>query len=184
MRAKELIERLTRGDQVTLFESIVVPEVGKALQQWVKSAPKNHDWLLIGGTVVGFYTKPRATMDVDVLFKGETLPQDIVGFKKNRPHAYLHKDTHVEVEALTPDYLKLPIAVVNKVFDTSVEINNVNIPSAEGLVALKLHRQNLQDLADIQAIAMKHKIDLSDWPIDPNLISRAESKIDMKLSSR
>jgi len=181
MRAKELIERLTHGDQVTLLESIVVPEVGKALQQWIKNAPKDRDWLLIGGTVVGFYTKPRATMDVDVLFRGEDIPNDIIGFKKNRAHAFLHKETHVEVETLTPNYLKLPASVVDKVFDTSVNINNVSIPSPEGIVALKLHRQSLQDLADIQAIAMKHSVDLTDWPIDPYLIDRAEKKIEMKL---
>lgn len=181
MRARELISRLNSGENLTLLESIAVPEVGKALQQWIKNAPKDRDWILIGGNVVGFYTKPRATMDVDVLFRGEFLPDQVVGFKKNRAHAFTHKDTHVEVEALTPEYLKLPNEVVEKVFQTSVEINGVQIPSPAGLVALKLYRQTLQDLADIQAVVDKQQVDLTDWPVDQVLISRAESRIDREL---
>lgn len=174
MRSKELIQKLTEGKGLTLTESIVVPEVGAAVNDWVKASPDGQ-WLLIGGNVVGFYTRPRATMDVDVLFRSEEIPPQVVGFKRTRHHAFQHNDTHVEVEALTPGFINLSPELVRKVFDTATEIHGVSIPSPSGLVALKLVRSSLQDIADIEAIAKNQDVDLSGWPVEWEAVEKAES---------
>ena len=176
MRSKDLIERLTHGTHTSLVESIVVPEVGIALRDWLKKVP-NDKYVLIGGNVVGFYTRPRATMDVDVLFKGNVVPNDVVGFKKIRPHAFQHNDTHVEVETLTAGSINIDPRLVDKVFETAVEINGVYIPSPTGLVALKIVRGFLKDLADVEAVMEKHEIDLSGWNIPVDKLKRAEEAL-------
>lgn len=181
MRAKEIIERMTHGTHLTFVESIVVPEVGAAFNDWVKNAPKG-DYVFIGGNVVGYYSKPRATMDVDVLFKGNNTPTEVAGFKLIRPHAFQHNNTHVEVEVLSAGFLGIPTELVQKVFDTAVEINGVHLPSVEGLVALKLMRGSMRDLGDIEAIIEKHNINLINWPVPQDKLQRAEQLLNVKLT--
>jgi hypothetical protein len=182
MRLHELVERLNTGTDLQLTESILVPEVDAAFKEWVNNA--QCDWMLIGGLVVGYYTKPRTTMVVDVLFGSEmSIPTTVAGFKKHRGHAFQHNATHVEIEVLSPEYLNMDKQLYDEVFDTSIVENGVRIPSAAGLICLKLGRSSPQDLADIYAIVSKHStVNIAGYSVKEELILNAESKLGIKLN--
>ena len=178
MRAREIVDSWNTGKNLLLENSILVPEVDLAFNDWVQKTNGNSNWMLIGGIVVGFYTRPRTTTDVDVLFASEnSIPVEVDGFKRNRQHAFTHKLTHVEIEVLTPESINIPKQLFNQVLQTSVEHNGVRIPSASGLVALKLMRSELQDLADIKAIMTSNDVDISGFSIPSEKIVAAEKII-------
>ena len=129
----------------------LVPEVQHALTLW--GGGKN--CVLIGGLALSFYTKPRYTQDVDVLFLHDTdIPKEKVGFKRTRPHSFLELETHVEVETLSSSYLSLPSGLAAKVFSTAISHGEWLVASREALIALKLQRASRQDLADIEKILL------------------------------
>ena len=67
----------------TLYESVMVPEVISAMQEWSKNSPQNY--VIIGGVALSFHVKPRQTEDMDVLYKNKSdFPQVVNGFRKNR----------------------------------------------------------------------------------------------------
>lgn len=97
------------------------------------------------------------------------IPTSVVGFKRTRPHSFLHLKTHVEVEVLSPDYLNIPKDLFKKVSETA-EITSgsfgIKTASPNGIAALKLFRGSLKDLGDIEGlIEAGNHIDLTDWPI-------------------
>jgi hypothetical protein len=165
MRAKELFEKLNHYNDGTrtLFESIAVPEVNQALIDWNKH---QHNGVLIGGCALSFYVRPRTTMDVDVLFlTDDSIPKEVSGFKRTRPSAFQHNKTHVEIELVTSLLIGISQELTQKVFDTAMISDNVKIASPSALVALKLHRFNRQDQADIEELMNHYNIDLQDWPL-------------------
>jgi hypothetical protein len=160
----------------TLFESVMVPEVKTALEDWRDNT--NKDYVIIGGAALSYHVKPRYTEDVDVLYKSENeFPKSVIGFTKHRGHAYEHKKTGVEIELLDPEYLKIPKNIVEKIIDTSISSNGFQIASKEGLIVSKLFRFSRQDQADIESIYLhyKGKIDLSDFNLDQELLNKYES---------
>lgn len=164
MRLNQIIENMYNfnDDDLSrpLVESIVVPEITKAIGDWIGSA--SLPGVLIGGLALSFYAKPRSTMDIDVLYiTDRDIPDDIPGFKKVRSHSFQHNSTHVEVEVLSATFLGIPEGLVKKVVETSVESNNMKIASKSGLIALKLFRGKRQDLADIEQLIETGGIDLS-----------------------
>lgn len=166
MRIKELIEKLNRPNDGTrtLFESIVVPEVLAAFNDWKKNVPIDN--VLIGGLALSFYVKPRTTMDVDLLFLSrEQIPASAPEFKRTRPSAFQHNQTHVEIEVLSPETINKRPELVKKVFDTANVSDNIKIASPSGLVALKLGRFSYQDMADIEALINAGQVNLDDWPL-------------------
>jgi len=135
----------------TLFESAMVPEVTAALKDWAFKA--NNPGIIIGGIALSYYTKPRYTQDVDVLFlKAEDIPVEVVGFKKHRQGAFEHKSTGVEIETVTGNSFKVNPNTIKRVIDTAVTTSGVKVASKEGIIALKLGRASLQDKADIAAL--------------------------------
>lgn len=164
MRLKSIIQRLNEPNDDNLsrplLESIVAPEVTVALRNWIGSA--DIPGVLIGGLALSFYVKPRQTMDVDVLYvTDQEIPETIPRFKKVRPHTFQHNQTHVKVEVLSANFLKISEQLVKKVIETSVESNGMKIASKSGLVALKLQRGKLQDQADIVALIQTGGVDLT-----------------------
>jgi len=158
------MNRVNDGSR-TLFESIAIPEVSKALEDWSRST---QDCVLIGGCAVGYYAKPRSTFDVDVLFLTDSdIPLSVDGFKKTRGHAFQHNKTHVEIELVTPELIHISRHLVQKVFDTARVSDGVRIASPQGLVALKLGRFSRQDQTDIETLMNIETVELDNWPLDP-----------------
>jgi hypothetical protein len=105
-------------------------------------------------------------MDVDVLFlTDDSIPKEVSGFKRTRPSAFQHNKTHVEIELVTSLLIGISQELTQKVFDTAMISDNVKIASPSALVALKLHRFNRQDQADIEELMNHYNIDLQDWPL-------------------
>ena len=145
-------------------------EVQTTLNRWIKESSKG---VLIGGLALAFYTRPRHTTDVDILFLcKEDIPSSVPGFKRNRSGAYLDKETHVEVELTTSASFDLPEHVISKVFDTAVLQGGLRVASREGLIALKLItasaslRRRMGDLADVINLLENHlSIDMLSWEL-------------------
>ena len=132
----------------TLNESIIYPEVEQALKDWKNNCKA--DSVLIGGLAYSYYCKPRSTQDVDLLFLSfDEIPSNVEGFKRTRDHAFLHKDTHVEVEVLDPEFLKLDKRLVQLIFDEAWTNDKIKIASPKGIICLKLNRYSLKDQSDI-----------------------------------
>lgn len=165
----------------TLLESILVPEVGLAFNDWVSNDIKN--CVLIGGLALSYYIKPRTTTDMDVLFiKSEDVPLSVNKFKKHRNLAFQHNLTHVEVEVLTPKSINLPEHIAQKIFDTSIVTNNIRVASPSGLVASKLFRFNRTDQGDIEKLIECTDIDLTPFDLSKEMIEKYnEIKKDIKL---
>jgi len=144
-----------------LFESIVVPEVISALTDWTNI---NASGTLIGGLALSFYIKPRHTQDVDLLYLSEDeIPLNVVGFKKTRDNCFQHNKTHVEIEVLTPAFIDTSEELIERVIKTSITSSGMKIASANGLVALKLGRGNLQDQADIEQLYIHAEANITEF---------------------
>lgn len=144
-----LTDSLVLGAHRTIEQAILVPEVAKAVKDFVKSYGKS--LLLIGGIAVSYYTRPRATTDADFLFSSsEAAPDRVEGFKRIRAHAFLHLETHVELEILDPDFLGISETLYAQVETSAVRVaEHLSLPSIAGLIALKTCRLSFQDKADI-----------------------------------
>lgn len=152
----------------TITESIMVPEVQKAYQDWTNCEP---DGVVIGGVAMSFYGTPRYTTDVDVLYlSADDIPLEVLGFKRHRKSAFEHKKTNVEIEVLTASsFNNVSQELVQAVFDTSVIQDGVRIANKSGIVALKLKRFSLQDKADIVSLVNSlrgGKVILNGFPLD------------------
>ena len=170
MKLRDLFKMSYKNDgSRSLFESAMIPEIVKALQDWLK---QNVDSVLIGGLALSYYSIPRMTIDVDFLFFSENnIPDNIIGFKRIRPHAFQHNETHVEIELLTGEFLKISPLVVKKVFETSIKSDGLRIASASSLVALKLYHLSMQDKADIVALLKTGNVsDLSEFKLPENMM--------------
>jgi hypothetical protein len=125
------------------------------------------------------------TQDVNVLFKDKSsIPQVVPGFKCHRQHAFEHSKTGVEIETLDPPHINISEKLVDQVFASSVVKDGVRIPNPDGLVALKVCRHDLQDIADIDAIAKIHDVDLTGWNLDENKIKFVEDRLGYSLRSK
>jgi hypothetical protein len=157
----------------TLNESIMVPEVIDALNDWKSNHINN--CILIGGVALSYYIKPRYTSDVDVLFLSFVdIPEKVYKFKRHREHAFQHIKHHVEVEVVTPELINTPLHIVEAIFKTANDIDGIKVASPSGLVATKLGRFNHQDQADIVALINYTKIDLTPFGLPENLIEKFE----------
>jgi predicted nucleotidyltransferase len=164
----------------SLKNSALVPEVSHTLVAWAKSKTPNKG-VLIGGLAMSFYSKPRYTEDVDLLFIDLDLPKEIPGFARNQTHALTNKKTHVEVELVTPELVNVPSSVFKKVVATAKEIDGLKVASVEGLIVLKLFgsdsvKRESQDTADIERLVeSKPDVDLSDWSLSQRHLSKFEA---------
>ena len=169
LRNVEKMNDINNGNR-SLYESVVSNEVLKALTDWLNN--NGSDCVLIGGLALSYYTKPRATMDVDVLYlTKDDIPTEVNGFKRNRNSAFQHNKTHVEIDLVTTQSINRSDEFVKAIFDTSIKIDNIRIASPSGLVALKLKRFQLQDQADIAALIRCSKIDLEPFNLSKELLN-------------
>lgn len=179
MRLREVIDKLNmiNDGNRTLLESFVVPEVGQAMNDWIKNSGKG---VLIGGMAFSYYHRPRATMDIDLIFlQRSDIPDNVAGFKRTREQAFQHNKTHVEVEVLAADHLDLDPKLVQKVIDTAVEKDGVKVSTPTAVVALKLQRLKNNDIGDIINLTNHYDIDLSDWPVGDDKLAKYQQILEI-----
>lgn len=178
MKLRDLSKANYQNDGTrSLLESIMIPEVDKAFRDWC-AENKDTKFVLLGGVALSFYVKPRNTTDADLLFLfPEDIPLYVEKFKRHRPGAFLHKQTNIEIEVLTPASINLPQEVAQAIFDTAKIENGIRIASPSGLVASKLGRFKLQDQADIDALLDFGGIDLAPFPLPPEWLEKFNSLV-------
>jgi len=171
MRLRDFTKMHINNDgKRSLFESVMAPELIAALRDWQTAAPNG---VLIGGLALSYHVRPRMTQDLDFLYLHERdVPTKVPGFKRIRPHSFQHDKTHVEVEIITPEFVNIPVDLVERVFSTATISNGIRVASAAALTALKLFRLSLQDKADIVALIKSDRIvDLTSFPLSPQQLS-------------
>jgi hypothetical protein len=165
MRSPKIFEKMNyknKGNRL-LLESIPVPEVNNALNDWIYYS---NEGILIGGCAVSFHGRPRMTMDVDILFlNADDIPKNVTNFKRIRQGSFQHNKTHVEIEVLSPSSINISQELAEMIFKTSVRSNNFTVASPSGIVALKLQRGSFRDKADIVDMIKTNKVDLTGWPL-------------------
>jgi len=156
----------------TLLESVLVPEVAEALEEWINNSRSNG--VLIGGLALSFYVKPRTTQDIDILFltPGD-IPTKVLGFKRTRKGAFQHNKTHAEIEVVVPATINISEQLAQKIFATAIEHDGIKIASPAGIVATKLGRSIIRDEADIvDLIKTKRVTDLNSFNLSTKLMSK------------
>lgn len=148
----------------TLLESILVPEIVDALNDWVANA--RNPGVLIGGVALSFCVKPRTTQDIALLYLSpDRIPDAVTGFKRTRKSAFQHSRTHVEIEVVTPELINTGPALISKVIETAQMQNGIAVASAAGLIAMKLGRLSLVDRGDIGLLIKYGVRDVSPYPL-------------------
>jgi hypothetical protein len=161
----------------TLFESILVPEVGEAFKDW-NQLVKGEKGVLIGGLALVYYVKPRVTTDADLLFiTAEDIPVCVDNFKRTLPGVFTHEETNVEIKVLTPSSINFSKELARAIYENAIIEDGVRIASPSGLVASKLERFKLCDKADIQALYEISEIDLSHYPIPSEWLDKYEKLV-------
>lgn len=171
------------ASKVTSLDHVaLIPEVQRALKDWVKLQLGDKSGVLIGGLAMSFYATPRYTEDVDLLFLHQKdVPTVVSGFKAHRKGALENKTTGVEIETVWPASIKIPQDIANKVYSTSVIHDGLRVASLEALIVLKLlasldPKRKLRDLGDVSILVEIHpKVDLKGWNISKELLSELES---------
>jgi hypothetical protein len=154
------------------------------------AATEGRGWALIGGLAVGFRSEPRGTQDVDLMIVTdlEAVADALIGsgcFKRIRAHAVEHRDTGIEVELLTHDFLGQPESLLAAAHEDSemVTVSDFEIPVVRPryLIALKLNRalgrdrKAMLDRADIMGLIQHHGAqDLTGLPLTPEQIALYE----------
>lgn len=134
----------------------------------------NIGWALCGGLAVGAYAKPRGTEDVDIVLSDDAIIDEVARianplFRHHRAHALSHRSFGVEVDLITPEFIKVSPSIVLRVIKTAktFSLAGIKVPTVtkDGLVALKLGRASTQDVADIEAILKNQDVDLSGYEL-------------------
>lgn len=161
-----------------LLESALVPEVAKAMSDWIKNIDTNLKYVLVGGVGLSYWVKPRYTTDSDFLFlTSADIPKEVTGFKRIRPGAFEHKQTGVEIEVLTPESIGMSTDLAKAIYENAVIRDGVKIATPSGLIASKLKRFKTKDRADIEELYELGNIDLSPYPLTPQMLKNFEITI-------
>lgn len=180
MKLRTLHEALTAADEVRSLTEDTHNALRSALVDLALCLDSKIKWALMGGLAVGFHARPRGTQDIDIILLGEA-DIDVIArlttdkFKKSRNHALTHKQTGVEVELLTPEFLKKDPELMDAVVATATQedLGGITVPvvSRGGLVAAKLQRMSRQDAADIEAIIRAGgPVDLGGFPLSQEML--------------
>lgn len=172
LRPKSVVEKWrTHNDgSRSLLESMLVPEVAEALKDLARVDLQGG--VLIGGSALAFYVKPRYTEDINLLYASRAdIPDELSGFKRTRLGAFQHNKTHVEVEVVSPESINGNPQLIQQVIADAVESNGIKIVSKSGLVAMKLGRAvkgNKQDQVDIIQLIRSGGVDVSKFTLNDN----------------
>jgi hypothetical protein len=173
MRKLTKMQDINRGDR-SLIESVMNPEVIIALRDWAKSTASG---VLIGALGLSYHCKPRYTGDIDFLFLEPNDVPDAVGGFSRIGSGFQHDRTHIAVDIFTPSSINIPKDVAEQVIGSVTLSDDIRVASASGLVALKLFRSSMQDRADIVALIKTGHVDLSGWPLSPEMLAAFEALV-------
>lgn len=129
------------------------------LPNLIEEIIKDNSYMIIGGNVVGIYTRPRATLDIDLVVD-EKIYSEV---KKLLDEAIIdYTDNGDAIETDVFDLIKATAhPLINAVFNDRVSKGKFYIPSREGMVALKYYaaispvrqyERKLLDAADIGSL--------------------------------
>ena len=82
------------------------------------------------------------------------------------------------MDIFTPSSINIPRDVAEQVIGTVTLSDNIRVASASGLVALKLFRSSMQARADIVALIKTGHVDLSEWPLSPEMLAGYEALVE------
>ncbi len=169
---------LKENSEKPIHSAIFNDDVKKAFID-LTSLLKSKNYSVVGGISVGKYNQPRSTVDIDIITINENEIEVIAEelkskFKHIRKHAFEHKNTGVEVETLTPEFLKVNSSLIKKAIENSIEDNGINVVTPKYLLALKLIRasdskniKSLQDQFDIANLIKSYGFfDLNDLDLN------------------
>jgi len=129
-------------------------------------------YLLIGGLAVGILGEPRMTQDIDLIIfiPKSSIPAFLKTLKKaefNFIPATVKKDVElkgafrVTFEGLWVDFIVSSTDFESSAFKRKIKVKllgkNVNIPSAEDLILLKLIPGRERDILDVKSIIERHR---------------------------
>lgn len=187
-KEKQYINYLRENNEKPIERAIFNDTVRKAFVDFVK-LNKNKHVALIGGLAIGAWTRSRNTDDIDIIVLSEEdidlIEKNISGkFKRTRTHAFEHRKYGVEIEIITPEFIKESKTVIKNAIDNSkkdeVDGHEIKVITPKYLIALKLGRaidkknpKSFIDKFDItNLINIYGKIDLSD-------LNLSKEKIDL-----
>jgi hypothetical protein len=173
MRKLTKMQDINKGDR-SLIESTMMPEIIIALRDWARSTGSA---VLIGALGLSYHCKPRYTQDIDFIFLEPSDVPDAVGGFSRIGSGFQHNRTRIAVDIFTPSSINIPKDVAEQVMRTVVLSDNIRVASASGLVALKLFRSSMQDRADIVALIKTGHVDLSGWPLSPEMLAAFEALV-------
>jgi len=140
------------------------PEVDSAFDDWIGNTRGQNQVLIGGYAFMNYVPNDRSTQDIDFIFLTEgDIPEHVVKFKKIRGHCFRHLSTHVEIETLTSEYLRIGVKISELVFEDAFDKGDFKIASPSSIVALKLHRLDDKDLSDITNLMDNYEIDLTKY---------------------
>jgi hypothetical protein len=152
----------------------MVPELVLAITDWTRQVS---GCLLIGGLAFSFWEKPRQTQDIDLLVLHPVdIPDNVTGFKRVRPHAFLHNKTHVEVEVVEPSTVNMSLELAGWIISQSVVDTSlgtvVHVANPSGITASKLGRWSMRDKADVDELMTHFELHLDSAPLPKQIRDR------------
>ena len=190
-----------RKDHITLEEALILCDMVLEVHEYSPLTPAilavatvlhDMDWALCGGLAVGVLTRPRATVDIDII----TSDRSTVLSKLLQSKQFIQKGSKIihisggEIDVLdtSSGYWNTPKQVSQLALDTSRQQNffgqRIPVVTPDGLVATKLGRAftNLegadQDKVDIINVLREHgKQDLSKYDLTTEMVEEYERLI-------
>lgn len=140
-------------DKNRKYAALRLPEI-------IEDECRNGKYMVIGGNVVGAYTEPRVTLDVDIIVDKSTFDNIKRKLEESKVE-FVDEGTVLrrieEVDSF--DIIDSSISsIMTVIFQDRVEKNGYSVPSCEGLIALKYYAilsptrsyyKRSQDKADI-----------------------------------
>lgn len=138
----------------TLYESITSKKYLFALDDWRENCTVS-EYILIDGLVYGYYSKPRASNELDLIFLvKDDVPQNIPKFKKKNEDTYIHIKTKVEVKVVNYKTLNKSLSFYNKILENSITSDDIRIASPESVliyqIIKKSKRENIKYYSDLE----------------------------------
>jgi hypothetical protein len=175
-RAKDLMESLSIVNSLAMLtEDIGESALVRTFVDFIDIVGDEVSWALGGGLALGFRSRPRATLDIDIFLLSEDDADKVKTllskkFNLERGFRVVHKDTGVTLDLLTAETLGFDDEIATLAIDRAIVEKilgrSIKVMSSDGLVALKLQRGRFKDQGDIESLLEANgKIDISMYPL-------------------